>query len=126
MLYPHGMIDRSLTPDSVDSIIRAALTKAGLPALGSELDHVDSWSYRLSLGEQQRLNFARILIQSPDAVFMDEATSALDEPAEAKLYELLRALPDRPMVLSIGHRSTLRAFHDCFLELNTDTRTVAA
>jgi vitamin B12/bleomycin/antimicrobial peptide transport system ATP-binding/permease protein len=126
MLYPHGTLDPNLSPGAVDGMIREALTKAGLPELGAELDHVDSWSYRLSLGEQQRLNFARILIQSPDAVFMDEATSALDEPAEARLYELLRALPDRPTVLSIGHRSTLRAFHDSFLELNPHARTVAA
>lgn len=126
MLYPHGMRDAGLTPEAVDAAIRDGLARAGLPELGKELDHVDTWSYRLSLGEQQRLNFARILIQKPDAVFMDEATSALDEPAEAVLYELLRALPERPTVLSIGHRSTLRAFHDSFLELTTADRTVAA
>jgi putative ATP-binding cassette transporter len=125
MLYPHGVPDPNATPDAIDTAIRDALARAGLPELGSELDHVDTWSYRLSLGEQQRVNFARILIQKPDAVFMDEATSALDEPAEAALYALLRALPDRPMVLSIGHRSTLREFHDHFLSLDA-AETVAA
>jgi putative ATP-binding cassette transporter len=125
MLYPHGVPDPNATPDAIDTAIRDALARAGLPELGSELDHVDTWSYRLSLGEQQRVNFARILIQKPDAVFMDEATSALDEPAEAALYALLRALPDRPMVLSIGHRSTLREFHDHFLSLDA-AESVAA
>jgi putative ATP-binding cassette transporter len=43
---------------------------------------------------------------------MDEATSALDEPAEARLYGLIRTLPHRPTVVSVGHRSTLRQFHE--------------
>jgi vitamin B12/bleomycin/antimicrobial peptide transport system ATP-binding/permease protein len=51
-------------------------------------------------------------------VFLDEATSALDEPAEAALYRLLRAASWRPTVVSVGHRSTLRPFHDSVLDLS--------
>ena len=71
----------------------------------------DDWQQRLSPGELQRIAFARVLIQRPCAVLLDEATSALDEPTEAALYALLRErLPDS-IVVSIGHRNTLSAFH---------------
>ena len=65
----------------------------------------------LSLGEQQRLGIARAILHAPDFLFLDEATASLDEPAEAALYKLLKErLPDTTIV-SIGHRSTLAAFH---------------
>ena len=78
---------------------------------------MDNWAQRLSLGEQQRLAFARILLIEPAIVFLDEATSALDEEGEAALYALLRKAPWRPTVVSVGHRSTLRGFHDQVLPL---------
>jgi putative ATP-binding cassette transporter len=65
----------------------------------------------LSLGEQQRLGIARALLQAPQFLFLDEATASLDEPSEAALYRLLQdKLPDTTIV-SIGHRTTLEAFH---------------
>ena len=74
----------------------------------------------LSLGEQQRLGIARALLQAPDFLFLDEATASLDEPAEAALYRLLQErLPDTTVV-SIGHRSTLAAFHRRRLALERD------
>jgi len=72
---------------------------------------------RLSGGEQQRLAFARVLLARPQTIFLDEATSALDEEGEAELYRLLRAAPWQPTVISVGHRSTLRAFHERQLSL---------
>ena len=59
----------------------------------------------LSVGEQQRIAFARILLTKPRAVFLDESTSAMDEGLELMLYELIRAeLPDTILV-SVSHRS---------------------
>ena len=65
----------------------------------------------LSLGEQQRLAIARVLLQAPDFLFLDEATASLDEAAEASLYRLLQERLKRTTIISIGHRSTLGAFH---------------
>jgi vitamin B12/bleomycin/antimicrobial peptide transport system ATP-binding/permease protein len=117
--------------DGPQSVPRARLTAvlkaAGLGALAGELDTVENWSQRLSLGEQQRLAFARVLLAEPALLFLDEATSALDEPAEAHLYESLRKASWRPTVVSVGHRSTLRRFHDRILELGIFSgRTSAA
>jgi putative ATP-binding cassette transporter len=97
--------------------IAAVLREVGLPELVDELDAAQNWAHRLSLGEQQRLAFARVLLIQPAVVFMDEASSALDEACEAMLYRLLRAAPWRPTIVSIGHRSTLRAFHDALIDL---------
>jgi putative ATP-binding cassette transporter len=71
----------------------------------------------LSGGEQQRIAFARILLAKPATIFLDEATSALDEPTERKLYRMLRDAAWKPTIVSIGHRSTLEAYHDRILEL---------
>ncbi len=94
-----------------------ALEEVGLGNLAAELEDAQNWSQRLSLGEQQRLAFARILLLEPALLFLDEATSALDEVSEAKLYGLLRAAPWRPTIISVGHRSTLRSFHDQVLDI---------
>ena len=70
----------------------------------------------LLAGEQQRLAFARLLLNSPKVVVLDEATSALDVETESRLYALLR---DREVsFISVGHRPTLKAFHDTVLELS--------
>ena len=97
--------------------LEAVLEEVGLGWLAAELDEVQNWSQRLSLGEQQRLAFARILLLKPALLFLDEATSALDEVFEARLYGLLRAAPWRPTIVSVGHRSTLRSFHDQILDV---------
>jgi vitamin B12/bleomycin/antimicrobial peptide transport system ATP-binding/permease protein len=99
------------------SRLAAVLEEVGLGALAAELDEVQNWSQRLSLGEQQRLAFVRILLLKPTLLFLDEATSALDEDSEARLYGLLRAAPWRPTIVSVGHRSTLRSFHDQILDV---------
>ena len=97
--------------------LEAVLEEVGLGWLAAELDDVQNWSQRLSLGEQQRLAFARILLLKPALLFLDEATSALDEVSEARLYSLLRTAPWRPTIVSVGHRSTLRSFHDQILDV---------
>ena len=78
------------------------------------------WSRTLSLGEQQRLGIARAILHAPDFLFLDEATASLDEPAEAALYELIKVRLPNATVISIGHRSTLAAFHKRGLRLERD------
>lgn len=92
--------------------IREALLAVGLPQLAERLDEDGHWNRMLSLGEQQRLGVARALLHAPDYLFLDEATASLDEPSEARLYRLLQEKLPSVTLVSIGHRSTLEAFHD--------------
>ena len=101
-----------------DAKLQAALRQVGLGALEGELDTVDLWAQRLSVGEQQRLAFARVLLAEPKIIFLDEATSALDEASEAQFYRMLREAPWHPTVISVGHRGTLRALHERVLDLS--------
>jgi putative ATP-binding cassette transporter len=78
---------------------------------------VDLWAQRLSGGEQQRLALARVLLAEPAVIFLDEATAALDEAGQEMLYRILRDLPWHPTIISVGHRATLRQFHDRVFEL---------
>jgi putative ATP-binding cassette transporter len=104
-------------PRPDDAAIAKALGDAGLPELAARLDEKRPWSQELSPGEQQRVGFARVLLQRPNILFLDEATAALDEPTEARLYALIDArLPDA-LIVSIGHRPTLGAFHVRRLEV---------
>lgn len=105
--------------------LMAVLDKVGLGEFAGELEVHENWPQRLSLGEQQRLAFARILLTQPALVFLDEATSALDENSEGHLYSLLRTASWRPTVISVGHRSTLRQFHDQVLDIVTFSERAA-
>jgi putative ATP-binding cassette transporter len=99
-------------PEGIDdSALREALAVVGLGALTARLDESAHWALALSPGEQQRIAFARALVQKPEWLFLDEATSALDEDTEARLYALLRDRLPGATIVSVGHRSTLRAFH---------------
>jgi vitamin B12/bleomycin/antimicrobial peptide transport system ATP-binding/permease protein len=111
LLYPNaGKI-------SVPADLPAVLDEVGLGELADELDKVENWSERLSLGEQQGIVFARILLTKPKHLFLDEATSALDEAAETHLLGLLRAKSWRPTVVSVGHGTVLRKFHEQTVDL---------
>lgn len=94
-----------------DGQLAAAIGAVGLPALTERLHEEAHWNRILSLGEQQRLGIARALLQQPDFLFLDEATASLDEPSEAALYKLLQERLKGATIISIGHRSTLSAFH---------------
>ena len=95
-----------------DASLREALDAVGLKDLAGKLDEMSHWTLQLSPGEQQRIAFARALAQKPDWLFLDEATSAVDEPTEARLYRLLRDRLPWTTLFSVGHRATLRSFHD--------------
>ncbi|EFV12242.1 ABC transporter ATP-binding protein/permease [Segniliparus rugosus] len=100
-----------------DSRLGQALASVGLERLSARLDDAENWASVLSPGEQQRLSFARALLQSPRVVILDEATSALDEEWERRLYGLLRTELPEAAVVSVGHRSTLDQWHGHALEL---------
>ena len=113
LIYPAAEVD---SPS--DEILKSTLELADLKNLTEKLDAVDDWSRILSVGEQQRLAFARVLLSKPSYIFLDEATSALDEPRELEMYDLLKKnLPDTTVV-SVGHRSTLFQVHDIELILD--------
>ncbi len=103
-----------------DARVAQALVAVGLPELVGRLGEEAHWNRMLSLGEQQRLAIARALLHAPDYLFLDEATASLDEAAEAALYRLLHERLKGTTIISIGHRSTLGAFHGRRVELVPD------
>jgi putative ATP-binding cassette transporter len=109
---PEGAVD--------DDLVQGALLKVALPHLIIRINEVKDWAKVLSVGEQQRIAFARILLNKPKAVFLDESTSAMDEGLELMLYRLIRdELPDT-IVVSVSHRDTVDQHHDLQLELLGD------
>jgi vitamin B12/bleomycin/antimicrobial peptide transport system ATP-binding/permease protein len=109
-----------------DAVLRETLEAVGLPEMAGRLDESAHWALRLSPGEQQRIAFARALVQKPDWLFLDEATSAVDEAGEARLYTLLRDRLPNTTLLSVGHRSSLRPFHTRQLVLTPNGADPAA
>ncbi|MGH8694047.1 MAG: ABC transporter ATP-binding protein/permease [Burkholderiales bacterium] len=121
--YPASLVEFS------DEQIKDVLNAVGLPQLVDRLDDHQNWSLQLSPGEQQRIAFARTLLQKPAWLFLDEATSALDGAAEEKLYRLLKERLAGTTIISIGHRPALLGFHSRRLELREDgngTRALVA
>ena len=112
---PQGSLRRAICYPNIrpdERELTAALEACRLGYLKGLLDTEDDWQHKLSPGELQRIAFVRILITRPRLVLLDEATAALDEDTEAALYRLIRhELPDS-IIVSIGHRSTLNAFHN--------------
>ena len=100
--------------------VRDILIAVGLPQLASRLEEDAHWNRILSLGEQQRLGLARALLHAPQYLFLDEATASLDEASEARLYRLLEEKLPTTTIVSIGHRSTLEAFHQRHVVLIRD------
>jgi len=109
-----------------DGTLREALEAVGLPQLTGRLDEEAHWAQQLSPGEQQRIAFARALVQKPEWLFLDEATSAVDEATESRLYQLVRERLPETTLFSIGHRATLRAFHTRRLMVQPTGNSAAA
>jgi putative ATP-binding cassette transporter len=97
--------------------VAQTLVAVGLPKLAERLDEDAHWNRMLSLGEQQRLGIAHALLHGPQFLFLDEATASLDEPSEMALYRLLQERLPATTIVSIGHRSTLDAFHQRHVKL---------
>lgn len=109
-----------------DEQIREVLTAVGLNHLVDRLDESRNWGQMLSLGEQQRIAFARALLLQPAWIYLDEATSQLDEESEGKLYTLLRKRLPQAGIVSIGHRATLAQYHDRHVTFGAPPSTMAA
>jgi putative ATP-binding cassette transporter len=112
--YPNAV--DSFTPEEMSRVLR----DVGLPQLCGRLDHDDNWPMRLSMGEQQRLAFARALLAKPDWIFLDEATASVDPEAETELYQILKERLPNATLVSIAHRPSVAAFHEKRLSLSRD------
>lgn len=116
LLYPH--IDHQMADQELETI----LEKVNLQHLLTENNSFDkeiNWEQVLSLGEQQRLAFARLLINRPTFTILDEATSALDLANEARLYQQLQET--QTTFISVGHRESLLNYHQAVLELTENS-----
>jgi putative ATP-binding cassette transporter len=112
LLYPHA------DTEIEDRKLLEIMDLVNLPDLPKRfgLDTEADWSDVLSLGEQQRLAFARVLIANPPYAVLDEATSALDINNEANLYKHLQET--RTTFVSVGHRTSLNEYHHLLLRLS--------
>jgi vitamin B12/bleomycin/antimicrobial peptide transport system ATP-binding/permease protein len=112
LLYPHK---ERLIPDTD---LLEVLERVNLPDIAERFGGLDAerdWEKVLSIGEQQRLAFARVLLTRPRFAILDEATSALDVPNEDSLYRQL--MTTDTTLVSVGHRSTILKYHKQVLEL---------
>ena len=111
-------------PDTTENVDLAKITRVleqvQLAHLQDRLEQEQDWSRILSLGEQQRLAFARLLLHKPKVAFLDEASASLDEGMEYAMYRLVREELPNTTIISVGHRSTLVPLHQQQLELHTD------
>lgn len=117
---PLGTLREVLTypaANANDEEIKEMMKKCSIAYLADKLDETADWSHVLSVGEQQRVAFARALLIAPQWLFLDEATSALDENTEKIMYNNLQKYLPNTTVISIGHRSTLTAFHQGILTI---------
>jgi putative ATP-binding cassette transporter len=116
LIYPYNYTDIK------EERLYEVIEKVGLSYLTERfggLNIQQDWSEILSLGEQQRLAFGRFLIAKPKYVILDEATSALDINNEEKLYNFLREMSTT--FVSVGHRPTLRKFHQVVINLSGES-----
>ncbi len=112
-------------PDSVDTYtneqyVKVLQTVGDLDRFISELDTKARWSRRLSLGQQQRLSFARAILKKPDWLFLDEATASLDDKAEQHMYSLIKKELSATTFVSIAHKNTVAPFHDRTIFMKVD------
>ena len=116
LLYPNA--HREIPDEELESVLH----QVNLPELLSKVGGFDAeldWSSVLSIGEQQRLAFARLLLNRPRYALLDEATSALDLQNEKHLYQQLQQ--SETTFISVGHRESLLNYHQRVLELLSDS-----
>ena len=113
-----------VAPEDVD-LAKAAqiMQQVQIGHLAEKLTQENDWTRVLSLGEQQRLSFARVLMHKPLAAFLDEATASMDEGLEDAMYRLLRKELPQTTIISVGHRSTLQTHHQQHLLINPEDQS---
>ena len=112
---PQGVLREAIAYPNIDphhSELINTLRICALEHLIEYLDTEDDWQHRLSPGEVQRIAFTRILLSDAQIVLLDEATSAVDEETEYRLYQLVRQRFKDGIIISVGHRGTLSAYHN--------------
>jgi putative ATP-binding cassette transporter len=114
LLYPYP--DRGFSDEHILEVVGKVNLADVLDRVDSDLDRVMDWINVLSIGEQQRVAFARLFLRNSKFAFLDEATSALDEENQQRLYQLLKE--SRVGFISVGHRTTLIEYHDRVLQLD--------
>ena len=93
-------------PEAFDgAIIRAALQRVGLGEWLPHLDRTARWDRDMTIGEQQRLTFARLILHRPGLVILDEATSAMDDPSQIAMFDIFNDDLKETSVLLVSHRS---------------------
>lgn len=120
---PQGTLKQAICYPQIqadDAQIQAAMQLCGLEKYQHALEWEHDWQAVLSPGELQKVAFVRILLSKPELIFLDETTSALDEPTEAKLYQAVKSALPQSILISVGHRCTLQAFHNQQLVLGSD------
>ncbi|KAA8496848.1 ABC transporter D family member 2, chloroplastic [Porphyridium purpureum] len=116
LLYPMAVdLKKASQSDAILLETLKLVDLASLPERMGGLDSVRDWSDILSLGEQQRLAFARLILNKPKMAILDEASSALDLKAEERLYDFL--FSSGVTYVSVGHRPSLVRYHDTILRL---------
>lgn len=112
-----------LFPDRHDAELKSHLSQVlkecRLEYLQPRLYQTAAWSEQLSPGEQQRIAFARVLLQKPDWVILDETTSMLDMANEDYFYKLLKRKLPKTSIISVGHRPSLKGYHDTVIDMGT-------
>ena len=114
LLYPYP--DRAATDEQIREVVDKVNLVDVFERVDSDLERVVDWTNVLSLGEQQRVAFARLFLHHPKFAFLDEATSALDEDNQDHLYAMLKE--SGTAFISVGHRTTLISQHDRLLILD--------
>jgi putative ATP-binding cassette transporter len=120
--FPLGTLRQAVTypmpaEDADDRLVHEAMAAAGLGHLAERLDEEAEWSTVLSGGEQQRVGFARALIQRPTILLLDEAVSTLQEAEARELYGLLAEKLPNTIVISTGRAAVLADWHRHTMEM---------
>ena len=113
LCYPYP--NRGVADEAIRDVVDQVNLNDVLARVDGDFDRVIDWANILSLSEQQRVSFARLILKHPVVAFLDEATSALDEDNERRLYDLIRSLGIA--FVSVGHRSTIIPYHDVVLAI---------